>query len=168
MAPTTDIGVFPMPASPIVHKKSGPTPRPIADRFWEKVNKTDGCWLWTSATDRDGYGVFTVKRGTVVSAHRFAYELSIGEIPNGFQIDHLCRVPACCNPQHMEVVTPRENTLRGFSPWANAFRTGKCINGHPYNDENTYYRPDGRGRECKACQRDAVRRYRNKQSEITT
>lgn len=90
-------------------------------RFWSKVNK-DGplptwapflgpCWLWTSRQDRDGYGRFAVE-GKDFRAHRFAYKDLVGPIPDGLTIDHLCRVPGCVNPAHMEPVTAGENKRR--------------------------------------------------------
>jgi hypothetical protein len=89
----------------------------IAVRFWSKVDKTGDCWEWTAART-NGYGVFRIggrKDGRLVPAHRHAYEELVGPIPNGLQIDHLCRNPACVNPSHLEPVTQKENILRGES-----------------------------------------------------
>src|SRR6266496_2265386 len=91
----------------------------LVTRFWAKVDRSGGsraCWLWTGKTGRDGYGRIGLGgRGALVRvrAHRFAYELLIGPIPDGLQIDHLCRVRHCVNPAHLEPVTQRENILRG-------------------------------------------------------
>lgn len=127
-------------------------PRPTTEeRFWAKVNKTETCWLWTAQIDADGYGHFRWdgKRG---AAHRFAYEYFIGPIPNGLQLDHLCRTRACVNPAHLEPVTCRENLLRGATfQSANALKT-HCQQGHPFDDENTYITANG-SRACKACRR---------------
>ena len=94
--------------------KLGPPPRPLADRFWEKVDKrgADECWPWQAGFGTGGYGLFGVgsrSDGTtrMKSAHRVAYELSVGPIPEGLQIDHLFRNLACVNPAHMEPVTLR-------------------------------------------------------------
>lgn len=94
-------------------KKAGLLPRPLtrAERFWSKVEKTDGCWLWTSTTNENGYGRFSIKR-RFVSAHRLAYEMTVGPIPDGLTIDHLCRVRSCVRPEHLEAVTLQENCLR--------------------------------------------------------
>jgi HNH endonuclease len=94
---------------------------PPSERFWAKINKggpipehrsdLGPCWLWTAATNY-GYGVFRIDRRSIY-AHRYAYELLVGPIPDGLQLDHLCRVPPCVNPTHLEPVTHRENILRG-------------------------------------------------------
>jgi hypothetical protein len=83
----------------------------VESRFWPKVEKTDGCWFWTRATDTNGYGVFGVG-GMQRSAHRVAYELLVGPITDGLEIDHLCLVKNCVNPDHMEIVTHLENMRR--------------------------------------------------------
>jgi len=82
-------------------------------RFWSKVKKTDGCWLWAGNTNGAGYGRFALK-GKKVYPHRYSYELSKGSIPENFVIDHLCRTPLCVNPEHLEAVTNRDNGVRGL------------------------------------------------------
>lgn len=104
-----------------------------------------GCWLWTASVNEKGYGAFKLN-GKAVSAHRFAYEAFVGPIPEGLHIDHLCRVPCCVNPTHMEPVTSRENRLRGKD--GNTKKT-HCPKGHPYSGDNLYVR-NGR-RHCRAC-----------------
>jgi len=83
------------------------------DRFWSKVNKTNTCWLWEGTVENTGYGSFAVSHTKGVLAHRLAYELSVGEIPSGLTLDHLCRVRNCVNPDHLEPVTCAENIRRG-------------------------------------------------------
>lgn len=123
----------------------------VAERFWSKVEKTGSCWPWTGFCDRKGYGQFSPKSGVTKKAHRYAYELLVGPIPEGLQLDHLCRVRNCVNPDHLEPVTNRENTLR--SPRVHKER---CANGHEMTQENTYLH--GEHRYCRICRRDADRR----------
>lgn len=86
------------------------------ERFLEKVEFTDGCWLWTAKTNDRGYGKFTVEHGREVQAHRFAYETFVEPIPPGFELDHVlaagCVNRACVHPDHLEPVTHHENLLR--------------------------------------------------------
>jgi len=89
-----------------------PLGTPAADRFWAKVDKSDTCWTWTGSRNGRGYGLFMVAPGSCVRAHRFAYELLVGPIPDGLQLDHLCGVKACVNPSHLEPVTNEENSRR--------------------------------------------------------
>jgi hypothetical protein len=87
---------------------------PLADRLWSKVDKTDGCWLFTGALNNKGYGVIHErgKGGTNLYAHRVSYGLLVGPIPDDLELDHLCRVTRCVNPEHLEAVTHAENMRR--------------------------------------------------------
>ncbi len=122
------------------------------DRFWSKVKKTDGCWLWTDVLQANGYGSIGVggRSGKKLLAHRISYEISHGPIPEGLQIDHLCRVRNCVNPSHLEAVTNRVNGLRGESFCAHHARKTHCPNGHAYDTENTIEKKNG-SRACRAC-----------------
>lgn len=116
-----------------------------------------GCWIWLSTIHRKGYGEISVAgRGTwKQKAHRVAYELYVGPIPVGLQIDHLCRVRCCVNPEHLEPVTSQVNCSRGDTgKFTSAWQRSKtsCPAGHPYNEENTYRRPNG-SRKCRVCNR---------------
>jgi hypothetical protein len=116
-------------------------------RFWTKVEMTDGCWLWTDSLHELGYARFWVDRNTRVYAHRYAYELKVGPIPDGMSIDHLCRVRHCVNPDHLEPVSHAENLRRSpIQPTTvNAAKT-RCPYGHPYSGT------DKRGwRVCNRC-----------------
>lgn len=115
------------------------------ERFWSKVDKTDTCWLWVSRMFWDGYGNFYADSSRPsMRAHRFAYELLVGPIPEGLVIDHLCRVRSCVNPDHLEPVTNQENLRRAMST--------HCPQGHEFTDENTWC--DKRGhRQCRTCHR---------------
>ena len=136
----------------------------LEERFWLKVQKTDdGCWLWTGQIERNGYGRISAggAQGRMLMVHRVAYELMVGPIPEGLEIDHVkgrgCVHRNCVRPDHLEPVTHRENCLRA-RPAALADRCGR---GHAYTPENTRLRPGG-ARACKECQRiyNAARRRR--------
>jgi hypothetical protein len=112
-----------------------------------EVNE-NGCWIWIGKISGRGYGSFPVGK-TNYAAHRISYEQVNGEIPDGLVLDHLCRDIKCVNPDHLEPVPVKENTLRGIGPTAvNAVKT-HCSKGHPYNEDNLRVR---RGRRyCNAC-----------------
>lgn len=141
---------------------------PTEQRFWTHVDKTAECWLWTSTTDGNGYGRF--RHGsrstgeTVVQAHVFAYELAHGPVPEGLELDHLCRVHGCVRPNHLEPVTHRVNVRRGVAPAGVNSRKTHCPNNHPYDEQNTRWRPrTAKGtmyRACARCERDRSRRRR--------
>lgn len=146
-------------------------------RFWSRVERSESahpalgtpCWPWTGCVDADGYGrVAFDGRGRM--AHRVAYELAVGPIPDGLVIDHLCRTPRCVNPAHLEPVTRGENVRRGVAgalrrAWNLALgRRTHCARGHAFDDANTSPRSganQGR-RNCRACKRaaDHTRRAR--------
>lgn len=125
----------------------------LPDRFWSKiVAGPDCCWIWTGSTaESGGYGRFRLD-GRMHRAHRIAYQSLRGPIPPGSELDHLCRVTCCVNPDHLEPVTPRENVLRSRSVAADKARQTHCIYGHEFTEENIY-RPPSRpnSRYCRAC-----------------
>lgn len=122
-------------------------------RFWKRVDKTDGCWLFGRGV---GYGQFMVA-GRRTYAHRWAYEFEVGPIPEGSEVDHLCKTQACVNPAHLEAVTHRENIRR-------AFASTHCKRGHEFNAENTLY-PNGAGgvRRCRACAKAYMKVWKARQ-----
>lgn len=135
--------------------------RPMEERFWEKVEWSEGCWRWTGATAK-GYGKFSVSKSLPPQiAPRVAYEMVVGTIPTGFVIDHLCRNPICVNPAHLEPVSPRLNVLRSPLEAGNrAFRT-HCPHGHEYTPENTHVSTRNQ-RSCRTCIRQRNREYRQR------
>lgn len=145
-------------------------------RFFTKLTKTDTCWLWNTCTT-DGYGYF-FGDGRFQRAHRWAYKHFIGPIPEGLELDHVCHNPAhcaggptcphrrCVNPLHLEVVTHRENTLRGNGVAGKYARATHCKNGHPWDEQNTYIRRSG-ARQCRACTAAGNRRRRASEASRT-
>jgi hypothetical protein len=136
------------------------TGRPLIERVLEKIELDDstGCWLWTGARNAKGYGAIKVD-GSTKLAHRVAFELLVAPIGDGLELDHLCRTPACINPDHLEEVTGAENSRRGIS--ANGSKT-HCANGHEFTPENTIAGRNGRERKCLICTRAAQRRYKQR------
>lgn len=118
----------------------------LAGRFWARVKKSEGCWEWAGSISVYGYGQFQPSRGKNYRAHRLAYELSIGPIPDGLVLDHLCRNRSCVNPDHLEPVASGTNILRGVGPTAQNAAQTHCKQGHPFDSTGS------RGeRRCTAC-----------------
>jgi hypothetical protein len=102
----------------------------IVARFWSKVEKGEGCWLWRAGVGTKGYGKFSPVRRITMSAHRYAYEATHGPLAIELTTDHLCRVRLCVRPDHLEPVTSAENVLRGVGITAQRARQTTCIRGH--------------------------------------
>lgn len=106
-----------------------------------------GCWIWAAYVDPGGYGRFSVV-GQSLRAHRITYRALVGPIPDGREIDHRCRVRACCNPLHLEAVSHRENLYRGMAPAAINRRRAHCKRGHELTIAT---RSNGPGRVARYC-----------------
>lgn len=137
-------------------QRYGTTDLPTSeDRFWARVDRTagpNGCWLWLGPKLPRGYGLLSVNYRRLY-AHRYAYELTVGPIPDGMHIDHfVCDNPPCVNPAHLRPVTVRENVLRSKSIAAKHLARTHCGQGHPYDEANTHVKADG-SRSCRACDR---------------
>ncbi len=134
----------------------------LPDRIFDKIHfePNTGCWLWMAAKTSSGYGNTWVN-GRNRLAHRYVYEFLVGPIPNGLVLDHLCRVRACCNPQHLHTVTQRTNALENSVGVTarNAVAT-HCAHGHPFDERNTYHH-HGR-RCCRRCNMESVYAYKRK------
>lgn len=99
----------------------------VQRRFWERVDKKrSGCWVWTGHVAGGDYGQIKVN-GVSVMVHRYAYELLVGPIPDGLQIDHLCRNRRCVNPKHLEPVVARTNVLRSVPYWERLQPMPTCV-----------------------------------------
>lgn len=143
--------------------------RPIIEKDIERFEKycmpdpNSGCWLWSAWSDRNGYGRIRVGNVSVgrriVFTHRFSYTIHKGDIPEGLVIDHLCKNTNCCNPDHLEAVTTRENVLRGENFSAKKAKQKACKRGHLFTPENTHISSQGT-RQCRTCRRhwDRARR----------
>ena len=133
-------------------------------RFWGNVQKTRGCWKWIGGKSQ-GYGRLQIGSRTdgsrrKVLAHRVSYELLVGKVPKGRELDHLCRNRACVRIDHLEVVTKRQNILRGVGMGALNARKTICKNGHAFTQKNTYQTK--KGRECKTCHKAWQKKYHEK------
>lgn len=133
-------------------------------RFFSKIDIGD-CWTWIAQIGSDGYGRFMMKDGATTTAHRAAWLLLVGPIPEGHELDHLCRNKACVNPDHLEPVTHAVNVSRGHGRPAHNGRRTHCKRGHAFTPSNTYTTTYG-GRQCRACVRITHRRaYTRKRVE---
>ncbi len=142
-------------------------PNRVAMRVFERVEmgEPDECWPWSGPTNRGGYGVLSWwdkdhgvnsrgHKGSArnTTAHRVAWTSVNGPIPDDLTVDHICRNILCCNPAHLRLLTNEANGADN----GNARKT-HCPQGHPYDEANTYFDPDGRGRRCRTCARERDR-----------
>lgn len=146
--------------SPRFGTPKGQKPQTLASQLAKWQRSPDECWPWGVGVDtRPGKdyarAVFSGRRQL---AHRAVYEMLVGPIPSGMQIDHLCRNKPCVNPAHLEVVTARENLMRAPTVQARNAAKMRCVNGHPFDETNTIHASDGR--RCRACATERMRGYR--------
>ena len=152
----------------------GPAPRPALERLMEKVQPVpwSGCWLWLGAVNSNGYGHMLMQGRRFIDAHRMSYVLHKGTIPAGLTLDHLCRIPFCVNPDHLEAVSYSENCRRGLNPEITRARHAAkthCKYGHPFSQENTRIEIV-KGRVCRVCRvcnsnKQRKQRLRRKEQE---
>ena len=145
------------------------------DRFLDGISPepNTGCWLWEKGCYPNGYGQISRNKRKIL-VHRLSYEHFVGPIPEGLQLDHLCRVRCCANPDHLEPVTAQVNQWRGSTFAADNHRKTHCKCGLPLSGENLYVTPSG-ARNCMGCRRESARKFRQKhpgyhrkQSQIST
>ena len=128
-----------------------------------KTVDTDECWLWPFNTNNKGYAQWTTLiEGKRPLAHRLMYESFVGSIEPSQQVDHLCRVTSCINPDHLEAVSARENIMRSNGVASLNSKKTHCPNGHPYDGQNTRHRRDRPNRFCRICTRENVYRSRER------
>jgi hypothetical protein len=130
----------------------------LAERFWSKVEKSDGCWVWTAGLNRDGYGrIYRDEQSPAVLAHRMAWELENGPIAVGAVICHRCDNPACVRVDHLYVGTQADNLADMFSKRRDRNgRKTQCKRGHAFDEQNTrLYRGL---RVCRSCEHDRYAR----------
>lgn len=150
-----------LPGRERTHQRTVVTALP--DTFARKVRQST-CLVWVGATNSQGYGVATIN-GHPELAHRVAYEVEYGPIPDGYVVDHLCRVRNCIKPEHLEPVTTEENTRRGRS--AKGLQVGDtCQNEHVITEGRLYTKRSG-ATECMECRRIGTKANRNKQARPT-
>lgn len=155
-----------MTANVISFSVPGPPQGRALQRVLRDVRDEAGCWVPAIKPDRKGY-IRTRVEGRSVFVHRLAFSVLRGAIPEGLTLDHLCRNPGCCNPDHLEPVTVAENIRRGTQGQAQASKT-HCLRGHEFTPENTYRPPGKSERRCRECQRisgrvnDAKRRAKGR------
>jgi hypothetical protein len=127
---------------------------PLADRMLISVGRSEPneCWPWKGRVSSTGYG--TIKhRGRTLKAHRVAYEMANGPIPDGLVVMHICDNPPCCNPNHLRLGTVADNNNDRDQKGRNAHSAKThCLWGHEFNQENTYVTRHGH-RVCRACRR---------------
>lgn len=139
----------------------------LPERILDKIafEPITGCWLWTAIKGHTGYAQVGIGKRTGARAHKVIYEMLIGPVPKGLELDHLCRTRACVNPYHLEPVTHQQNMRRGFFGSKQT-----CPQGHAYNEQNTRILIDKTNlprRDCRVCKNQREReRYARRLSNV--
>lgn len=145
-----------------------PAPNTLEKILDQIVIEDNGCYVFSGPKDDGGYGRVGYKR-RLVRVHRLLYEELVGPVPEGLELDRLCRNHACANPDHLEPVTHKENMARGLvaAVWEATRQKTHCKYGHAYDDGNrySYFSSDGQRtyRGCRICRSRAMREYRQRQ-----
>ncbi len=148
---------------------------PLLARLESRIDKTSECWIWKGKIDYTGYGSFGMRENGVSrtrAAHKIVYEVLVGPIPDGMQLDHDCHDPTICvdncphrlcvNPSHLAIVTPRQNVLRSNGIAAKNAVKMHCLNGHAFDEANTYIDRKKGSRLCRKCRDAASLKYKLK------
>ena len=138
----------------------------MKSKIWDRVKKCPdtGCWLWTGFINPGGYAAMSIwdsrdQKSYSFRVHQATYAHKNGLPPPGLVTDHLCRVRHCVNPEHLQMVTNRENVLRGDGYTAKRARQTHCKNGHPLKGDNLYINPSSGGRVCRTCVAKLNKKY---------
>lgn len=155
----------------IPRRKRGEPIRVIFDEVPCDQKLAEGpCHIYRGAKNSGGYGSIGVTNGKTALVHKYVWELANGPVPSGLELDHICRVRACCNVKHLRTVSHRVNcTENSISPLADNFRKTHCKNGHPFDEENTYIRREKgkhNGRRCKKCLNASIKKYLGKHAVL--
>lgn len=137
-------------------------------RLLGKIDFSGDCWEWTAVRSPKGYGHFHTRPNQLQVAHRAVWEFLIGPLDDDEELDHLCRNRGCVNPDHLEPVPGWVNNLRGFSFSAINLGKSHCVNGHLFDQKNTYWRPGGKGRRCVECRKASDKRVRERRKAAPT
>jgi hypothetical protein len=137
----------------------------LLERLETKFLVGDECWEWTGRRSSRGYGAFDLSARQSAPAHRVLYELLVGPIPAGLELDHLCRVRHCVRPDHLEPVTHQENCRRAaqHDAWYRPVTRDRCGKGHALTPDNLWTFPGGR--RCRTCALEVKRRYKARKKE---